>query len=226
MKPNLSASALAPSTLPDIIPVFPLTGVVLLPRSRLPLNIFEPRYLSMMDDALAIPGRMIGIIQPQIADTGDDAKPPLYKIGCAGRIVSFSETDDGRFLVSLIGVSRFDVVEELSQDHAYRRVRADWSRFQDDLIAPAPTQIPRGPLTRILHDYFKQQNIDADWDVVEKTPDELLVSSLVMICPFAPNERQALLEAPDLSSRADMLTTLLEMAAVPQGNDGDGGVRH
>jgi Lon protease-like protein len=228
MSSKLSATATAPSALPDTIPIFPLSSVVLLPRARLPLTIFEPRYLVMIEDALAMPGRLIGMIQPNEVDPTDNPAPPIYKIGCAGRLSSFTETDDGRYLIGLTGVCRFDVAKELPMgDKPYRRVQPDWSRFQTDLVATTDApDLPRKQLLTILYQYFKQRNIDADWKVVEKTPDELLISSLVMICPFAPNERQALLEATDLAARATLLTALLEMAAMPQGDEGEGGARH
>ncbi len=226
MSATLSATFLAPSALPEELPIFPLAGVVLLPRARLPLNVFEQRYLTMVEDALASPGRMIGMIQPNTHEHNDDPVPPIYKIGCAGRIVSFSEAENNRFLISLSGVCRFEVAEELPRDKLYRRVRPDWSRFHNDLAMPKPVDIPRQQMMKVLHDYFHQQNIDTDWKIIEKTPDELLISSLTMICPFAPNERQALLEATDLEARAKMLTALLEMGLLPQGGEGESGARH
>jgi Lon protease-like protein len=226
MSAAMSASASAPSSLPQELPIFPLTGVVLLPRAKLPLNVFEPRYLAMIEDALAQPGRMIGIIQPNAPEDKNVIAPPIYKIGCAGRIVSFNETDDGRFMIGLAGVCRFEVAGELPTGKPYRRVRPDWRKFLPDLDTPAISHIDRKHLTIVLQHYFKVQNIDADWRAMQNTPDELLVSSLVMICPLAPNERQALLEAPDLFARAELLIALLEMASVPQANEGDAGVRH
>jgi Lon protease-like protein len=223
---SLSATALAPSALPDILPVFPLPGVVLLPRAKLPLSVFEPRYMAMVEDALGQQGRLIGIIQPNAPEEQGGATPPLYSIGCAGRIASFSETEDGRFMIGLTGVCRFEVIAELPPERPYRRVQASWERFLADLVAVEASAIERGRLLAVLQHYFKLQNIDADWKAVQNTPDELLVSSLVMICPLAPNERQALLEAPDLPARCTLLTALLEMASMPQQNEGEGGARH
>lgn len=199
--------------LPDVLPVLPLTGVILLPRGRLPLNIFEPRYLALVDQAMG-QGRTLGMIQP----TGDDANEvlsPLYNIGCMGRITSFSETEDGRYLISLIGVSRFKIGEELPMQNGYRRVRPVWAEFAHDLGGEdAATKLDRNRLLAALRDYFKAQGITANWEAIQQTTDENLVVSLTMVCPFEPNEKQALLEATTLAERARMLLTLLEMAAL------------
>lgn len=207
--------------LPATIPVFPLTGALLLPRGRLPLNIFEPRYLAMVKDALAA-DRMIGMIQPQgaVSNNGMARDPALYEIGCAGRITSFAETDDGRMLITLTGVCRFTVGQELPTTRGYRRVMPDWSPFQADLEEVEATCLDRDRLTSGLKAYFKQCGISANWEAIEQTPDERLVHSLAMICPFEPTEKQALLEAPDLPSRAQMLLALIEMAVhdVPGGD--------
>lgn len=205
----------APSALPDSLPIFPLPGVVLLPRGRLPLNIFEPRYLAMIEDALG-KGRMIGIIQPTALEA-EGTVPPVYRIGCAGRITSFTETDDGRFLIGLVGVCRFAVAEELPSARGYRRVRPEWQQFLTDIGEPEEAELDRERLMGILRQYFKVQGIAADWNAVQNTSNEMLVSSLTMICPLAPNEKQALLEAPDLHTRANLLMALLEMATLPQG---------
>lgn len=196
--------------LPPSIPVFPLTGVLLLPRGKLPLNIFEPRYLNMVQDALA-GDRLIGMIQPQ-APNDRGAAPALQPLGCAGRITSFSETDDGRFLITLTGLCRFQVGEELPTIRGYRRVVADWSRYELDLTEDQADVLDRDRLGTALKAYFRKQGITADWDVIAGTPDERLVAALGMICPFAPQEKQALLEAADLPSRADLLLALIEMA--------------
>ncbi len=217
----MSASPFDPTfdELPETIPVFPLPGVLLLPRARLPLNIFEPRYLAMIQDALASPTRLIGMVQP----TGDGGRnPAVYPIGCAGRVSSFSETDDGRLLITLAGVSRFAIREELPlQPGGYRRVLADWTRFEDDLSEPSEEpKLDRKRLVDGLKAYFKQQGISANWDAIESTPSERLINSLAMICPFEPSEKQALVEARTLSDRAHMLTALVEMAVLG-GVDGD-----
>ncbi|MBI1274077.1 MAG: peptidase S16 [Alphaproteobacteria bacterium] len=205
--------AAAPATaLPDIVPIFPLPGAVLLPRGRLPLNIFEPRYLAMIEDAMG-QGRMIGMIQP----TGSEATqavPSVYQIGCAGRIISFSETEDGRFLISLLGVCRFAVNEEMALHRGYRRIRPDWTPYQDDLLGEEQDGIDRARLFTALREYFKIQGVVPNWEAIQQTSDENLIISLTMICPFEPSEKQALLEVRTLGERAKLLLTLLEMASL------------
>jgi Lon protease-like protein len=198
--------------LPAELPIFPLSGVLLLPRGRLPLNIFEPRYLAMTKDALA-PPRLIGMIQPQDAseERNPDASPPLYGIGCAGRITSFSETEDGRFLMTLAGVARFEVESEIAMRSGYRRVKPRWDRFRSDLL-PDESPIDRQALFKSLKPFFDARGLKADWDQVDKTPDERLIAMLSMICPFDPPEKQGLLEAKDLAARAKILKGLLDMA--------------
>ncbi|MDX2027107.1 MAG: LON peptidase substrate-binding domain-containing protein [Alphaproteobacteria bacterium] len=221
-----SARAHAPSALPDILPIFPLTGAVLLPNGRLPLNVFEPRYLAMVDDVLG-QGRIIGMIQPTEPETKDNPVPSVYRIGCAGRITSFSESDDGRFLIALTGLCRFSIAEELPLDKPWRRVRPDWSTFLHDLNPPAEDiAIDRPRLIQALEPYFKEEGLQLDWGMVENTPNDVLISALAMICPLEPNEKQALLEAPDLEARASVLTTLLEMACMPKPAEGEGGAKH
>ena len=196
--------------LPAEIAVFPLTGALLLPRGRLPLNIFEPRYLAMTMDALG-QGRLFGMVQP---DARGKAGPGLYRIGCLGRISSFSETDDGRLLITLIGVTRFRILEELPlAQGGYRRVRADYSDFVTDLLEADPPPLDRPALLGALKPYFQVRGIEANWDAVEQTPDALLVTMLAMVCPFDPPEKQALLEAAEGQERAEMLVTLLRMGA-------------
>ncbi len=198
--------------LPAELPVFPLTGVLLLPRGRLPLNISDPRYLAMTRDALA-PPRLVGMIQPLSPDGDGDvqAKPALYGIGCAGRIASFSETDDSRFLMTLAGVARFEVEAELPMRSGYRRVIPRWDRFKGDL-ATDPGAVDRKALLSSLKPYFESRGLKADWQLVEKTEDERLIAMLAMVCPFAPPEKQALLEAPGVKARAELLQGLIEMA--------------
>lgn len=203
--------------LPDTIPVFPLAGVLLLPRGRLPLNIFEPRYLDMVRDTLGAE-RLIGMIQP-LSEGGDTAEPPLYRIGCAGRISEFAETDDGRFLVTLTGVCRFAVDQELALTHGYRRVIADWSGFEADFTAESDAGLDRDALTRRLRLYFESHDMTADWDTIRDTPDERLMTTLAMVCPFEPNEKQALLEADNLKARSAVLGTLLDMATLGENRD-------
>ena len=215
--------------LPDILPIFPLTGILLLPRGRLPLNIFEPRYLAMTRDALG-GARLIGMVQP--SDPQDDNRggggpnPPVYAVGCAGRVTQFSETDDGRFLITLTGLSRFRIREELPLLDGYRRVVPEWQPFAHDRERPGKPEFDRERLIRGLKSYFAQRQIQADFEAIEKAPGEYLVTSLAMACPFAPSEKQALLEAANPDERARLLTTLVEMAATEPPTEESGGTRH
>ena len=208
--------------LPPVIPIFPLTGVLLLPRGRMPLNIFEPRYLAMVSDALAYP-RLIGMVQPREGQ-GDAGNPPVYTVGCAGRITGFGELDDGRYEITLTGVARFAIMEELALVKGYRPVRVDWSRFRGDLV-PTEGGVDRDRLLGALKPYLKRHKVKTDWDAIAKTPDDRLVTSLAMVCPFAPSEKQGLLEAEGLPARARLLTALLEMAG-PPGTTERADVRH
>jgi Lon protease-like protein len=202
--------------LPRELPVFPLTGVLLLPRGRLPLNIFDKRYLAMFDDAIS-GDRLIGMIQPSDPGAGD-AGPPLYSVGCAGRITSFNETGDGRYLVALDGIARFRIVAELELKRGYRRVAADWGPYAADLDEDGGS-VDRHRLIELLQAYFRQHELSANWEAIGQTPDERLVTSLAMICPFAPPEKQALLEAGCLSERAKLMMSLLEIAIAGHGAD-------
>jgi Lon protease-like protein len=195
--------------LPIRFPIFPLPGAILLPGGNLPLNIFEPRYLQMTRDAMRT-DRVIGMIQPT---GGGKEVADLYPIGCAGRITSFSETEDGRYLITLTGICRFEVVEELAVDTAYRQVLASFERWQCDLEPPTPSDSLRPPLVGALRGYFDVYEISADWRQVQAAPLAGLVTSLAMICPFEPCEKQALLEAEDPEQRAKVLITLLQMGA-------------
>lgn len=215
--------------LPRVIPVFPLTGILLLPEGKLPLNIFEPRYLAMVRDALADEQRMIGMVQPRLADPDDNRgpaelasmmdQPEIYTTGCAGRITAFSENDDGRYSLTLRGICRFRIAEEMTLRTGYRRILADYHRFRGDLSVQPESEIDRDRLLAVVRQYFQQQDIKASWETIEATPNDRLITSLAMTCPFGPNERQALLEAADLTARAEMVITLLEMALL----DGNGG---
>jgi uncharacterized protein len=198
--------------LPGDFPVFPLPGALLLPRGKLPLNIFEPRYLAMTEDALAA-GRMFAMIQPDARQPEGPGGPGLYRIGCIGRLVSFSETDDGRYLITLLGLSRFTVAEELPMRRGYRRVRGDFSGFAADLAAPAATEpdFDRAALLQSLRGYFTHRGFEANWDAINQMPDDALVVTLSMVCPFEPAEKQALLEAATPAERAQALLTLLQI---------------
>jgi uncharacterized protein len=202
-----------PSDLPLIIPIFPLAGAVLFPRSTLPLNIFEPRYLNMVDDALAS-DRLIGMIQPSPDDPS--ATPALTPVGCVGRITSFSETDDGRYLITLTGVARYRVGRELDMPAPYRKIEADWSVFADDLSQRDPGgAIDRPALAQALRHYAEARGFQIDWDAASDAPSELLVNAVCAACPFDPLEKQLLLEADTLADRCDTLVALLELGAAP-----------
>jgi Lon protease-like protein len=207
--------------LPAEIAVFPLPGALLLPAGRLPLNIFEPRYLAMVQDSLAR-GRMFGMVQPDATAPATPAGPGLFRIGCLGRLSSFAETDDGRLLITLTGVIRFRLAEELPPHRGYRRVRPDYAPFAADLdIAEDPPGIDRAALLGALKPYFKGRGIEANWDAIEEMPDALLVTTLAMVCPFEPREKQALLEATTPSDRAAMLIALMEMDRLGHGTPAD-----
>jgi Lon protease-like protein len=195
--------------LPRLLPIFPLTGVLLLPRGRLPLNIFEPRYLAMIQYALAH-DRMIGMIQPQ-EGAGDAGDPAVYRTGCAGRIVEFGETEDGHFLVTLKGVARFDIATEPARTTMFRLVTPDWQRWRLDLVED-DENVERARMVTALKPYFDKQGINADADILTSAPIEHLVNSLAMACSFSPREKQALLEAVRTRDRAEVLTALVEMS--------------
>ena len=203
--------------LPQVIPVFPLPGAILLPRGQLPLNIFEPRYLNMVDDAMA-GDRIIGMIQPR---QGSRSLPNLSPVGCAGRITSFAETSDGRYLITLTGCARFRLASELPTQTPYRQVRADFSAFETDLAAPPVDDVglDREGLLDALRAYLETRGLDIDWDTAETAPPEALINSLSMALPFDPPEKQALLEASRLTDRSDVLTALLTIDAA---DDGEG----
>ena len=207
--------------LPGGFPVFPLTGALLLPRGKLPLNIFEPRYLAMTEDSLA-EGRMFGMIQPDPTLPDTEAGPGLYRVGCLGRLSSFSETDDGRYLITLTGLARFSIAGEIEGRRGYRRVSGDFSRYLADLDpTPQSIGVEREALLSALRGYFQHRGFDANWDAIKRLPDDMLVVTLAMVCPFEPAEKQALLEAPGEAERAAALLMLLQMGAL--GPDTQGG---
>ncbi|WP_035617198.1 LON peptidase substrate-binding domain-containing protein [Hyphomonas johnsonii] len=194
--------------LPATLAIFPLPGALLFPRWPLPLNIFEPRYLNMIDDAMA-GSRLIGMVQ---AMGGDPQKPDVAEVGCAGRITTYAETDDGRYLITLTGIARFEIEQELDVTTPYRQVRPGWKRFADDLHAVQEIALPsREKLIAALHAYVEANQMQADWSAVEGAPMETLVNALCSGCPFSPIEKQALVEAPTLKARAETLITLLKM---------------
>lgn len=202
------------------LPIFPLTGVLLLPGGRLPLNVFEPRYLNMVNDALSR-DRMIGMVQPR--ERHRDPIPgdaEIFPVGCAGRIVSFAETEDSRILITLMGTSRFRVASEAPSPRGYRRVVADFGPFAADLDGEAGQIDGRDQLLTTLKAYFRVRGMDADWETIENAADDALVTSLSMACPFDPDEKQALLECDTTAERGRMLAALMEMAVLASGERG------
>lgn len=206
------------SDLPQLIPVFPLDGALLLPGGELPLRIFEPRYLNMVDDAMG-GDRLIGMVQTRAG--GDRTRPNLAHIGCVGRIISYNETSDGTYLITLLGLCRFEIGEELNSRTPYRQVRADYTGFANDLLDETDDleDFDRERFGRALKAYLNRRELDIDWDTAQSAPLDSLVTSLSMGLPFEPAEKQALLEAKDLASRCDALTALLEIDAAEDGDD-------
>jgi len=218
----MNANYRGPIDLPVTIPVFPLPGALLLPRGQMPLNIFEPRYLAMIDDALRDGHRLIGMIQPDTALGGPPIKPVLYKIGCVGRITQFAESGDGRYLIELTGIARFRVEEELIVATAYRQCRVTFAPFADDFVArKGEAEVDRKALLRALADFLKANNLRADWADIEKAPNEALVNALSMMSPYGPAEKQALLEAPDLKTRAEVLVAITEIELAKKNSEGE-----
>jgi uncharacterized protein len=200
-----------PSDLPQILPLFPLSGAILLPRGVVALNVFEPRYLNMVDDALAGP-RLIGLIQPAVGEE-DDPAPELAEVGTVGRITAFSETDDGRYLVTLTGICRFEVETELEAGAPYRQAAVFYDVFAEDFRPAEGESVDRADLLRSLKTYAALHGFDVDWDSVERAPTETIVNVAAQICPFDAAAKQALLEALTLEERADALVALLEWDA-------------
>lgn len=209
--------------LPPVIPVFPLEGALLLPRARLPLNIFEPRYLAMVDDALRNDHRLIGMIQPQRKKQEGESGPPLYEVGCVGRITNFSETDDGRYLIALTGVQRFRVAEEVQGFTPFRRVRVDWRAFRSDADEECDdiADAERKDFLDLLRRYFAAEELSADWEALSNADYETLVNAIAMLCPFAPQEKQALLEAKTLKAREHDLRALMRFVVASPGGGGN-----
>jgi uncharacterized protein len=202
-----------PEDLPGVISVFPLPGALLLPRGQMPLNIFEPRYVAMIDDALRSGTRVIGMIQPDPVHAGpDSARPQLFHVGCTGRITQLAESGDGRYLIQLTGIARFRVEEELAIGTPYRQCRVTYHPFAADFIArKGEEEVDRKAVLRALADFLKANNLKADWEGIENAPNEALVNALSMMSPYGPAEKQALLEAPDLKTRAEILVAVTEI---------------
>jgi Lon protease-like protein len=196
--------------LSEVIPIFPLPGALMLPRARLPLHIFEPRYLAMIEDCMKTPERLIGMIQPYDAP---GAAGKLHAIGCAGRLSAFSETEDGRYMITLCGISRFRVVREVEGFTPYRRCEVNWTGFERDRgVAEKDPGLDRESFMALLGRFFRSRGLSTDWDSIREAEDELLINSLSMLVPFEPEDKQALLEAPTLVTRRETLVTLLEFA--------------
>jgi Lon protease-like protein len=213
----------SPGDLPEVIPVFPLSGALLLPRGQMPLNIFEPRYLMMIDDALRSGLRLIGMIQPDTGQAGyDDNHPSLYKVGCVGRITQLAESGDGRYLIQLTGVARFRIEAELKVSTPYRQCRVSYTPFVNDFSArEGEKDVDRESLLRALSDFLKANNLKADWEGIENAPNEALVNALAMMSPYGAAEKQALLEAPDLKTRAEILVAVTEMELAKNSSGGE-----
>jgi hypothetical protein len=211
-----------PADLPDIIPVFPLPGALLLPRGQMPLNIFEPRYLVMIDDAMRGGHRLIGMIQPDPARPGPEDRPALFKIGCVGRITQLAETGDGRYLIQLTGIVRFRIEEEIEAAAPYRQCRVNYSPFADDFTARlGEDAVDREALLEALSAFLKANNLKTDWEGVEQAPNEALVNALAMMSPYGAAEKQALLEAPDLKTRAEILIAITQIELAKKTTGGE-----
>jgi uncharacterized protein len=218
----INADYRGPAELPEVIPVFPLPGALLLPRGQMPLNIFEQRYLAMVDDAFRDGHRLIGMIQPDAVHSRDENKPSLFKIGCVGRITQLAESGDGRYILELTGISRFEVVEELSVLTPYRQCKVDYFPYVDDFTArKGEEDVDRDALLVTLGDFLKVNNLKVDWDGIHKAPNEALVNALAMMSPYGPPEKQAMLEAPDLKTRAEILIAITEMDLAKKRTSGD-----
>jgi hypothetical protein len=218
----MNAQYRGPIEMPGVIAVFPLPGALLLPRGQMPLNIFEPRYLAMVDDALRDGHRLIGMIQPDVAHGGPPEKPALYKVGCAGRMTQIAESGDGRYLIELTGVARFRVEEELKVATPYRQCRVTFAPFADDFIArKGENAVDRAALLVALTNFLKANDLKADWEGIEKAPNEALVNALSMMSPYGTAEKQALLEAPDLKTRAEILIAITEIELAKKNTEGE-----
>jgi uncharacterized protein len=210
-----------PGDIANVIPIFPLPGALLLPRGQMPLNIFEPRYMAMIDAALS-GHRLIGMIQPQMESDDSGMTPSLYSVGCVGRITQVAETGDGRYVLTLTGICRFRLVEEISVMTPYRQCWADYEPFAIDLEPKAGEEaVDRKALLDALKAFGEKNEIPIDWDSVNEAPNEALVNALSMMSPFGVKEKQALLEAPDLKTRSDVLVAITEMELARAGGEGE-----
>jgi len=210
---SINAIYKGPDDLPSVIAIFPLPGALLLPRGQMPLNIFEPRYLAMIDDAFRSGLRLVGMIQPDPVHPGPDpAKPHMFRVGCVGRITQLAESGDGRYLIQLTGIARFRIADELAVSTPYRQCRVTYQPFIADFTArKGEDAVDRKALLRALSNFLKANNLKADWEGIETAPNEALVNALAMMSPYGPAEKQALLEAPDLKTRAEILIAVTEI---------------
>ncbi len=213
----------SPAEMPATLAVFPLPGALLLPRGQMPLNIFEPRYVAMIDDALRSSHRLIGMIQPDVTrPVVSDMRPPLSKVGCAGRITQLAESGDGRYLIELTGVARFRIEEELSVTTAYRQCRITYEPFADDFIArKGEDTVDRDAVLTALRGFLKANDLKADWRGIDDASNEALVNALAMMSPYGPAEKQMLLEAADLKTRAEVLIAITEIELAKKGAEGE-----
>jgi uncharacterized protein len=214
-----------PSDLAEVIPVFPLAGALLLPRGQMPLNIFELRYLAMVDDALRLGHRLVGMIQPDTSHPGPPGSEPgphLYRVGCVGRITQLAESGDGRYLMQLTGIARFRITEELVVPTPYRQCRVSYNEFVDDFTArKGEDAVDRTHLLQALRRFLDVNHLKADWEGIESAPNEALVNALAMMSTYGTAEKQALLEAPDLKTRADMLIAMTEIELAKKNTGGE-----
>jgi Lon protease-like protein len=208
-----------PEDCPEVIPVFPLPGALLLPRGQMPLNIFEPRYLALVDHVIG-GSRIIGMIQPDAEESGTEEKPSLYKVGCAGRLTQWAETGDGRYLVSLIGLARFRVEEEVATETPFRLCRVSFEPYRADFQPRVgEDEVDRPAVLKALQSFVDANDVKVDWKGIEDAPNEALVNALSMMSPYGPREKQALLEAPDLKTRAEVLIAITEIELARGGSD-------
>ena len=213
------------SELPNKLAIFPLTGAVLFPQTQLPLNIFEPRYLQMIDEVLSSPDRIMGMIQPNLSKNDPNSKN-LKKVGCAGRISSFSETGDGRYLVTLTGLIRFEVNNELDTTTQYRQVIADYNNYTEDLKPANVENVDRKSLLVLIKKYLEQRNLLIDWEIIEQSPTEQLINYSGVLVPFEPEEKQLLLETRSLFDRCKTLESLFQSYQFQNNQDSNSSELH
>ena len=222
----INAEYRGPGELPELIAVFPLPGALLLPRGQMPLNIFEPRYLAMIDDAFRDGHRLIGMIQPDVTHSPNEEKPVLFRVGCVGRITQLAESGDGRYVLELTGIARFKVVEEQKVLTQYRQCKVDYFPFINDFAARKGEEaVDREALLKALTAFLDANNLKVDWEGIENAPNEALVNALAMMSPYGPPEKQAMLEAPDLKTRAEILIAVTEMDLAKKRSSNDSGLQ-